>query len=275
MSSQDLENIVHHRYVPFHLPDPSTPAGKSIARRLHDELFVWLTTVDENGVPHSLPVGFLWDEAQSTLLIYSAPEGERERLANIKQNPRVGLHFDMSGGDFLIITGEAYVSSDDPPSDQIPAWVEKYHDFFSQLGMTMQQAATGAPVALRIRPLMLRYVPNPLQGANPEANKAIVRRYLEMWNTGNVALADEVLAPDWLDHAHPEVTGPESVKQAVSKVRAAFPDLQFTIESIVSEGDIVAVYAAVQRGGSSRVMWFVRIANGKMAEMWTGSETAR
>src|SRR5690242_19274885 len=108
MSSQDpnkkspsLEDVVHHRYVPFQLPDPSTPAGKSITHRLRDELFVWLTTVEENGVPHSLPVGFLWNEVQSTLLIYSAPEGERERLANIKQNPRVGLHFDMNGGDFL------------------------------------------------------------------------------------------------------------------------------------------------------------------------------
>jgi predicted SnoaL-like aldol condensation-catalyzing enzyme len=217
----------------------------------------------------------LWDEAQSTLLIYSAPEGERERLGNIKQNPGVGLHFDMSGGDFLIITGEAYMSSDDPPSDQIPAWVEKYQDFFSQLGMTMKQAAMAAPVALRIRPLMLRYMPNPLQGADPEANKAIVRHYLEMWNTGNIALADEVLAPDWVDHAHPEVTGPESVKQAVSKIRAAFPDFHIIIESIVGEGDLVAVHATVRRGGSSRVMWFVRIADGKMAEMWTGSETAR
>ena len=273
--SESLENIIHHRYVPFQLPDPSTPAGKSIARRLHDELFIWLTTVDENGVPHSLPVGFLWDEAQSTLLIYSAPEGERERLANIKQNPRVGLHFDMSGGDFLVITGEASVSSDDPPSDQIPAWVEKYQVFVSQLGMTMKQAAAGAPVPLRIRPLMLRYLPTPLQGVDLEANKSIVRRYLEMWNTGHVALADEVLAHDWVDHAHPEVTGPESVKQAVSKVRAAFPDFHISIESIVGEGDIVALRATVRREGSSQVMWFVRIANGKMVEMWTGSEASR
>ena len=29
-----------------------------------------------------------------------------------------------------------------------------------------------------------------------EANKAVVKRYIEMWNTGNVALADEVLATD-------------------------------------------------------------------------------
>ena len=112
-----------------------------------------------------------------------------------------------------------------------------------------------------------------------EANKALVRRYLEMWNTGHVELADEVLAPTWIDHAHPEVTGPESVKQAVSRIRAAFPDFRLAIESIVSEDDLVALRGTIQRTqqgkeGVSRVMWFVRLANGKMVEMWTGSETS-
>lgn len=105
-----------------------------------------------------------------------------------------------------------------------------------------------------------------------EANKAIVRRYIEMWNTGNVALADEVLAPTWLDHAHPEVTGPESVKHAVLKIRDAFPNFRIAVESILAEGDLVALRGVVQREAFSRVMWFVRIADGKMVEMWTGSE---
>ena len=146
-STPSLESIAHHRYVPFQLPDPSTPTGQSVARRLHNELFIWLTTVDEKGIPHSLPLAFLWDEAQSTLLIYSAPGTDRERLAHIQRNPSLGLHFDMSGGDLVVITGEAYVSADDPPSDQVPAWVEKYQDLFSRIGMTMQQAAAMAPIA--------------------------------------------------------------------------------------------------------------------------------
>jgi PPOX class probable F420-dependent enzyme len=157
-----LESAAHHRYVPFELPDPSTPISKSIARRLHEELFIWLTTVDEQRTPHSLPIAFLWDEAQGTLLIYSAPEGERERLENIGQNPRVGLHFDMNNDGLMVITGEAFVSTNDPSSDQLPAWVEKYRDLFSRLGMTMQRAAVLAPVAVRVRPLLLRYTPNPL-----------------------------------------------------------------------------------------------------------------
>jgi PPOX class probable F420-dependent enzyme len=153
--------IVHQFYEPFQLPDKASPAGESIARQLHDEPLIWLTTVDEQGTPQPLPVAFVWDEVQSTLLIYSAPEGERDRLAHIRQNPRVALHFDGSGKDIIVITGEAFVSPDDPPSDQLPAWVGKYQDFFTRLGMTLRQAAAGAPVALRIRPLTLRYVPTP------------------------------------------------------------------------------------------------------------------
>jgi predicted SnoaL-like aldol condensation-catalyzing enzyme len=114
---------------------------------------------------------------------------------------------------------------------------------------------------------------------NTERNKDLVRRYLEMWNTGNVELADEVLVPTWVDHAHPEVTGPESVKRSLSQVRAAFPDFRITLKSIVSEGDMVALRATIQRTHqgkeiTSGVMWFVRIADGKMAEMWTGSEAS-
>jgi PPOX class probable F420-dependent enzyme len=164
MSTQDnpsLEDVLHHRATAFQLPDPSTPDGEHIARRLRDELFIWMTTVDAEGTPHPLPVGFLWDDAQSTLLIYSAPEGERDRLGHIRQNPRVSLHFGAVNDDIIVITGEAFVSSTDPTSDQHPAWVEKYQNFFSRLGMTMQRAAEAAPVPIRIRPLTLRYVRTP------------------------------------------------------------------------------------------------------------------
>ncbi len=112
-----------------------------------------------------------------------------------------------------------------------------------------------------------------------EVNKSIVRRYVEMWNTGNVALASDVLAPTYIDHAHPEATSPESVKRALQKFRAAFPDFSITIESIISEGDLVALRNTIRRTqqGSqvvSQVIWFVRIADGKMVELWTGTGTS-
>ena len=140
----------------FQLPDSSTPFGERVARRLRDEPVIWLTTVDAKGTPQPTPVWFLWDETTSTILIYSLTGAKR--LAHLQQNPRVALNFDGNGrgGDIIIITGEALVSSDDPPADQLPAYVEKYRDFIARSFSTARNFASKYSVALRIRPLALR-----------------------------------------------------------------------------------------------------------------------
>jgi PPOX class probable F420-dependent enzyme len=154
-STSSYVRVPYHQEVPFQPPDPSTPEGAHIARRLREEQLLWLTTVDEAGVPHSLPLAFLWDEAQSNFLIYSMLEGDRDHMRHIRQNPKVGLHLEMSGVIPIVLTGEAEICADAPLSDQVPAWVEKYQALFSQMGMTLQQAAAVAPVALRVRPLTM------------------------------------------------------------------------------------------------------------------------
>ena len=81
-----------------------------------------------------------------------------------------------------------------------------------------------------------------------EANKMLVRHYVELYNTGDVALADEVIALDFVDYTHPELrSGPEDVKNEVTSFRAAFPDARITVEDIISEGDTVA-FRFVLRG---------------------------
>jgi predicted SnoaL-like aldol condensation-catalyzing enzyme len=112
-----------------------------------------------------------------------------------------------------------------------------------------------------------------------EANKVIVHRYIEIWNTGNVARADAVLAPTYVDHAHPEVTSLESFRQALQRTRTAFPDFHITIDMLISEDDLVALRGTIRRtqqgkASISRVIWFVRISDGKMAELWTGVESS-
>ena len=100
---------------------------------------------------------YLWDETEcSPSHLQRVKEEDRDRLVHIQQNPQSWLHFnlDLSGADSFILTGEASVSTDDPPSDRIPAWAEKYQRFFSQMGLTVQQAVV-APVALRVRPLTM------------------------------------------------------------------------------------------------------------------------
>ncbi len=75
-----------------------------------------------------------------------------------------------------------------------------------------------------------------------EENKAIVRRVIdEMVNKGNLEVADEVLASDYIYHfpTH-EINGPEGLKEFISSMRTAFPDLHVTIEDLLAEGDTVA-----------------------------------
>ena len=73
-------------------------------------------------------------------------------------------------------------------------------------------------------------------------NKALVLRYItEVLNKGNTALTDELIAPGFLGHdpVGPDVHGPDGVKQHHATYRAAFPDLQLTVEEIVAEDDVV------------------------------------
>ena len=106
-----------------------------------------------------------------------------------------------------------------------------------------------------------------------EANKALVERYLEMWNTGDEAIADEILADDWQDHNHPEVASLEDVKTALLATRKAYPDFHITPEAIIGERNVVALRALIHRAGNtSKVVWFVRVEDGKMAELWTVAE---
>ena len=145
--------------MPFQLPDPATPAGASVARRLRDDLLIWLTMVDAKGTPQSVPVWFLWDETQATLLIYN--RANAKRLAHIQRNPRVSLHLEAGGGrDCIVITGEAYVSRDDPPADQVSAYREKYQDFMNRYNLPPERLAEDLTVAMHIRPTALRHTAN-------------------------------------------------------------------------------------------------------------------
>jgi predicted ester cyclase len=76
-----------------------------------------------------------------------------------------------------------------------------------------------------------------------ERNKSGFRRvYEEGLNWGNLAVADELIDPDFLDReAHPGGNrGPESFRQLITMLRTAFPDLRFEIEDLIAEGDTVA-----------------------------------
>ena len=75
-----------------------------------------------------------------------------------------------------------------------------------------------------------------------EANKANARRFVdEVVNRGNIAVIDELAGPNFVDRTAPPGVPPttEGTKAFWTMFRAAFPDLHYTIEDQVAEGDRV------------------------------------
>jgi predicted ester cyclase len=70
-----------------------------------------------------------------------------------------------------------------------------------------------------------------------EQNKAIMRRMIEeVWNKGNLMVADELFHPDHFSPSAPDLPkGPESVKMLVGMFRGAMPDYHMTIDLMMAD----------------------------------------
>jgi predicted ester cyclase len=118
-----------------------------------------------------------------------------------------------------------------------------------------------------------------------EENKAQFRRtYEELLNGGDLSVADELVAPDFVNHEAPPGMdrGPDSMRGLATMLRTAFPDLHFTIEELVADGDTVAGRLTMSgthegplmgmpptgRSVRQNPMHFVRFRNGKAVEHW-------
>jgi PPOX class probable F420-dependent enzyme len=136
----------------FTLPD--TEFGARAARHLTEDIVAWLTLVDASGTPQPAPVWFVWDD--SSILVYS--RGEAKRLAHLRANPRVALHFDGNGrgGDIVVLTGEAEIVPDERPVHQNPEYLTKYGALITEGWQTAANFASIYSVPVRIHAKRLR-----------------------------------------------------------------------------------------------------------------------
>ena len=118
-----------------------------------------------------------------------------------------------------------------------------------------------------------------------QENKASARRFLdEVINRGNVSVIDELSGANFVDHQAPPGVPPtpEGVKAFITSFRAAFPDLRYTLEDSIAEGDRV-VQRTTARGtmkgdflgmpaSGKSATWseihITRYENGKAVEHW-------
>jgi len=117
-----------------------------------------------------------------------------------------------------------------------------------------------------------------------EQNKAQIRRVIEeVYNRGDLGVVDELAASDLVIHASSqEIHGREGAKQYVAALRAGFPDLHFTVQDQIAEGDkVVTRWTArgTHRGefqnvpATGREIRLVgadidRVIGGKVVECW-------
>jgi steroid delta-isomerase-like uncharacterized protein len=118
-----------------------------------------------------------------------------------------------------------------------------------------------------------------------EENKALARRWADIFNQGNLDLVEEIYSPDFVDHdpAAPEdVRGVEGAREFYRMYTGAFPDAQITIEEQIAEGDLVAtrwtargthqgeLMGVPPSGNRVEVsgMTISRIEGGKVVEEW-------
>ena len=100
-------------------------------------------------------------------------------------------------------------------------------------------------------------------------NKAIARRFLDdVVNRGNLAVIDELTGPNFVDHSAPPGVPAtiEGQKTFLTMFRAAFPDLHYTMESEIAEGDWVVQY--MKGHGTMKGDFLGMAASGKEAT-WT------
>jgi predicted ester cyclase len=74
-----------------------------------------------------------------------------------------------------------------------------------------------------------------------ELNKSVVTRLLGVFESGDLQVLNEIVADNYLHNIENLPPGREALKQYVSVLRAAVPDIRMPILDMVAEGDRVAV----------------------------------
>lgn len=121
------------------------------------------------------------------------------------------------------------------------------------------------------------------------ANKALVRRYFDMFNSGDLSQLADIVSEDYGDKLEGQSSGIDVIRRYLEGLKASFPDFTWTIEQIIGEGDRVAVmnrvsgthvndfgaYKATGNRVDFAAFQFYRIADGKLAEHWEVADFAK
>lgn len=121
------------------------------------------------------------------------------------------------------------------------------------------------------------------------ANKAIIRHMFdEIFHRGNLASADDFIAPNIIYHPFPPTfpIGPDGFRFVFTMLASTFPDQRIAIDDMIAEGDKVVVRSTFNGTQTGPLMGFpptgkpctqsqisiFRLANGKVIEYWFNAD---
>ena len=119
-------------------------------------------------------------------------------------------------------------------------------------------------------------------------NKALVAQYLSAWNSGDEHILQEILAPNFIDHAHPDwQPGASALQENMRAFGAAFADVVFAVDDVIGEGELVAFRATIHarhtgqfgpfpptgKSVAYEALEMIRVADGRIAEIWSFADT--
>jgi predicted SnoaL-like aldol condensation-catalyzing enzyme len=108
-----------------------------------------------------------------------------------------------------------------------------------------------------------------------EHNKAVFRRYLEIWRTGNVSEIDAIIGGGYIGHAAAGDRDRQELAARVQAFQILFPDVVFTIEDQIAVSDKVITRITArgthQLSGKATTLIGInisRIHEGRIVEEW-------
>ena len=118
-----------------------------------------------------------------------------------------------------------------------------------------------------------------------DAKAQVMRFYDEVINQNKLELVEKYFAANLIEHEpmmHPELPVSENFKAAFQELRKGFPDLKFTVEDMLLEGDLVVVRFRMQGTHKGEFMGIgptgksidvpgvdiLRLAGGRFVEHW-------
>lgn len=124
-----------------------------------------------------------------------------------------------------------------------------------------------------------------MTASSPENGRTMARRFTEeLWDKGELAVADEIIVPDFVDHdpVSGQIAGLQGYKEMVGAFRAAFPDLRVKNEDVIVAEDKVVVRWTARGTHNGQLMNIpptgkqvalkgidiLRLDNGRIAERW-------